>query len=286
MGGGEWTTAAYANLSATKSYDKARSVTDVLTQRTVHAAMEPIGVDIRESRDSDEHPTSLAIMIWLDVTGSMGRIPLNFVKEGMPDLMMGIMDKGVEHPQIFFGAIGDHECDRFPLQVGQFESSTQLIDKWLTSTYFEKGGGGNSGESYLLAWYFAGKHTSIDCWEKRKEKGFLFTIGDEPCLPNVPGEFLKRQMASGQFKDSYTAEELLKEAQERYHVFHIHANDGSYRDTQKLTGGWRTLLGDNFVVVENHKDIASTIAKIVGEVSKSKGKNDMPLIDRKEESIL
>lgn len=205
MGGGEWTRAAYTAMSDTKMYAKATAVTDVLTQRSLHNEMKPLGVDIRESRDSAEHPESIAIMVWLDVTGSMHNIPLNLVKESMPDLMGGILDNGVEHPQVFFGAIGDHEFDRSPLQIGQYESSTQLIDKWLTNVYFEKGGGGNSGESYLLSWYFAANHTSIDCWEKRKQKGFLFTIGDEPTLPSVPGSFLARQMGSGQYKDHYTA---------------------------------------------------------------------------------
>src|SRR5688572_7412422 len=175
MGHGEkWNKAAYTTLHTASNYRSA--TTDAIfkqnVEQKVHVQMAPYGIKQRESRDSAEHPTTIGIMIWLDVTGSMARIPEDFVRDSMPMMMQDIVDLEVVDPQIFFGAIGDHECDRAPLQVGQFESSAELINKWLTSVYMEKGGGGNAGESYPLAWYFAGYHTSIDCFEKRGEKGF------------------------------------------------------------------------------------------------------------------
>ena len=143
-------------------------------------AMNPNGVMLRESRDSDEHPNTVSIILALDVTGSMGSIPHFLVKEGLPHIMGNIIQRGIKDPQLLFLAVGDHECDQCPLQVGQFESSDELLDKWLTDVYLEGGGGGNAGESYLLAWYFAGFHTVLDSFKKRQQKGFLFTIGDEP----------------------------------------------------------------------------------------------------------
>lgn len=63
---------------------------------------------------------------------------------------------------------------------GGFESSTIAINQCLSRIYLE--GRGNNGESYLLPWIIAGNHTSIDSYEKRNQKGFLFTVGDEPTL--------------------------------------------------------------------------------------------------------
>ena len=85
-----------------------------------------------------------------------------------------------------FGAIGDHECDSCPLQVGQFESGDVELDMWLTRTFLEKGGGGNNGESYGLAWFMANNFIRTDAKDKRQQKGFVLTIGDEPVLHNYP----------------------------------------------------------------------------------------------------
>jgi hypothetical protein len=70
---------------------------------------------------------------------------------------------------------------------------------------------GNAGESYLLAWYFAAFHTRTDAFEKRNQKGILFTVGDEPCLKVLPASAIREIMGTGQ--QTYTHYELLEEAQ-------------------------------------------------------------------------
>ena len=167
MGGGTYSSTTRHERAVTSGY-YSKPKEEIFKQREINNAMNPYGISIRESRDSVEHPNSLAIILALDVTGSMGSIPHHLVKDGLPDIMQGIIDKGLKDPQLLFLAIGDHECgDKAPLQVGQFESSDELLDKWLTDVFLEGGGGSNEGESYLLAWYFASLHTSIDCLEKR-----------------------------------------------------------------------------------------------------------------------
>ena len=78
--------------------------------------MDPKGVT-RESRDSDEHPESVAIGVLLDVTGSMHSTPITMQKS-LPKLMDVVKEAGVAHPHILFGAVGDHRSDKVPLQVG------------------------------------------------------------------------------------------------------------------------------------------------------------------------
>ena len=261
MGGGSFSFDSYVTRSATKGYHT-RSTADVFQQRQINNAMHPYGIVARESRDSVEHPNSVAIILGLDVTGSMGSIPHHLVKEGLPSLVDKIIKHGIADPQILFLGIGDHECDNSPLQVGQFESSDELLEKWLTSVYLEGGGGGNGGESYLLAWYFAAYHTAIDCLEKRGQKGFLFTVGDEPVLPSVPKNVLKNLMGEGQYED-FTASRLFEEVRKKYHTYHIHVKETASGSRSHVIDGWRQLLCDNLLVVNKHTEIADLIAETI-----------------------
>jgi len=260
MGYSSWSHDAYTHLSASKGY--ANKDADEIFANGANSDMLPYGITVRESRDSDAHPTSVAIMVWLDVTGSMGRIPADIVKNELPTLMNTIVDNCVEHPQILFGGIGDHHCDSTPLQLGQFESGAEDLDKWLTGMYLEGGGGGQNMESYLLAWLVAGRHTSIDCFEKRNTKGFLFTIGDEKNWDRVSGDRLKSLMGYTQ-ADDVTDEQLLEEAQRLYNVYHIHVNEGSYRDDPNVLGYWKKMLGERHIVLNDYHAICATIATLI-----------------------
>ena len=224
--------------------------------------MSPFGVGIRESRDSEEHPNSLAIIIALDVTGSMGSVPHYLVKEGLPHIVEHIINAGILDPQILFLGIGDHVVDSAPLQVGQFESSDELLDKWLTDVYLEGGGGGNEGESYMLAWYFAAKHTSIDCLEKRNKKGFLFTIGDEPVLDSISQHNLNEIMGKGQY-EKFMSNELYDKASQKYHAYHLHIKETASGSRQEVINGWKQMLSDHAIIVDQRNQVADIIAKIV-----------------------
>ena len=263
MGGGEYSVTARATSDRAAFYASGSSQ-EIFKAQTINSSMSPKGVNLRESRDSQEHPNSLAIVLALDVTGSMGSVPHYLVKEGLPNIMGSIIQNGVKDPQMLFLGIGDHECDSFPLQVGQFESSDELLDKWLTDIYLEGGGGGNKGESYLLAWYFSAKHTSIDCWEKRKQKGFLFTVGDEPVLKTVPVGALRHIMGDGQY-ENFDSLKLLDMAREKYNVYHIHIKETASGSRQYVIDGWRQLFGDHLIVAERHEDVSKIIADIVTE---------------------
>lgn len=239
-----------------------KSSGEIFKERSINNAMSPDGINVRESRDSKEHPNSLAVILGLDVTGSMGSIPHYLVKEGLPHIMQNIIDGGILDPQLLFLGIGDHECDRAPLQVGQFESGDELLDHWLTTVYLEGGGGSNWGESYLLAWYFAAFHTSIDCFEKRNQKGLIFTIGDEPVLPQIKTKHLKQIMGPGQYRD-FSQVELLDKARETYNVYHLHLLQGYNGRNQKVQDGWKQLMGENLIIIDRKEDVSDVISKTV-----------------------
>jgi hypothetical protein len=265
MGMGSYSLDNRAARSQAEGYSS-RSIREIFSQREINRAMNPNGIKFREARDSEEHPESVAIILGLDVTGSMGSIPHHLVREGLPKIMDRIIQSGTKDPQLMFLALGDHEYDRSPLQAGQFESSDELLDKWLTNVYLEGGGGGNTGESYLLAWYFAAFHTLIDCFEKRKKKGFLFTIGDEPTLPDIPANNLKFIMGDGQYT-SYHAATLLDKARESYHVYHLHIKQTYAGSMQETMDGWKQLLGDHLIVLESHEEVSTVIPEIIADVT-------------------
>ena len=284
MGGGSYSYSDRMERSSSLGYDT-KSAREIFTERSMNNAMDPSGIMLREARDSKEHPNSVPVVMALDVTGSMGSIPHFLVKEGLPSMMDKIIKDGVPDPQVLFLGIGDHECDRAPLQVGQFESSDALLDHWLTKLYIESGGGGNDGESYHLAWFFAGRYTSTDHFEKRGKKGILFTVGDEPVLKEIPSRAQKDIMGDGQYSDM-TSAELLDKAREKYEVFHLHLMQGSNGNNPRVKDGWKQLLGDNVIFVQRKEEVAQIIAdKVLEVVSAQNGTVEQPQNkEKKEES--
>jgi hypothetical protein len=258
MGYSRWSDDAYTNLSASYATKSA----DAIFSKSAVSDMLPVNLAVRESRDSDAHPNSVAIMVFLDDTGSMGRIPEDIIKNELGTLMNTFIDNGVPDPQVLFGAINDHHCIDTPIQVGQFESGTEELDKWLTNVSLQGGGGGQDMESYLLAWIVAGRHTSIDCFEKRNEKGFLFTIGDEKSWDSVNANSLRKIFGYEKAEDVSDAQ-LLEEAQRLYNVYHIHVNEASYRDDPRVLGYWKKMLGERLIVLNDYHAICATIATLV-----------------------
>ena len=158
MGSGSYSFAAYASLAKEREYST-KSADAVFTNhslsaksdiklsnvdaRTYNTQIKPEMVDtgVRESRDSSEHPETTPIIIALDVTGSMRRTPHEMIKDNFPKLMDALMQLGIKDPQLLFMAVGDHEYDRYPIQVGQFESDTEKIVNSLEEFVLEGGGG-------------------------------------------------------------------------------------------------------------------------------------------------
>jgi hypothetical protein len=216
----------------------------------------------RESRDSDEHPTSLSIGVIFDVTGSMGRVP-RVLQTKLGSLMRLLIQKGyVEHPQILFGAVGDAYTDRVPLQIGQFESGLEMDDD-LGKIYLEGGGGGQVHETYELPIYFFARHTSIDCYEKRGLKGYLFTIGDE--LPyNVVRKQHVAQLIGDRLESDIPIQAIIVEVQERYEYFHIIPTNTSHGRTARVQNRWKDLLGERVLILDDEAAVCETIALTIG----------------------
>ena len=266
MGTGHYSSRTYNAVTSARNY-AAKSANQIFSDSlkdTMNPAMLKNG--IRECRDSSDHPYSVPIMVFVDVTGSMGGIPYNLIQNKFPQMMDTLVGHGVNDAQICFGAIGDHISDMVPLQIGQFEQETVKLVDSLADIYIEGGGGGQSMESYPLAWYIAGYHTSIDSFEKRGMKGFLFTIGDESFHPDYNGNFIRQMMGMKEAPQRYSAKQLFATASEKYHIFHVHVEDGSY-SSNHIGREWKQLLGERFLTLKESNNIAELIGTTVSVIN-------------------
>lgn len=240
-----------------------KSIDDTFTQqksKKIHESMNPFGIVPRICANSEAHPNTVPIILCLDVTGSMGKIPHQLIKDGLPTMMSSMIQRGVADASLMFVAIGDHECDKAPLQVAQFESGDAELDMWLTRTWIEGNGGGNAGESYLLGWYAGAFLTDCEAFTKQGRKGFLITIGDEPNLASLPASAIKEFIGSNEQK-TWSAAELLGKAQEKWNVYHLHVTH-SYQAKNSLDK-WKSVLGQHCIEVEDYTTIANVVADIV-----------------------
>ena len=276
MGSGKFDRDAYTSASAHRARTGAKDFGyhDSYERgevQSIHETLDPMKLKngIRESRDSDEHPNTVPIITIFDVTGSMGHIP-QVLQKKLVKLMDVIIERGgIAHPHILIGAVGDATCDKFPFQVGQFESDNRF-DEQLRSLILEGGGGGQHYESYALAYHFAAHHTSIDSFEKRGKKGYMFTIGDESFWPKVSKDEMLN-IFNLHSETHETMQELVARVKEKWEVFHLFANDGGYHNNHDIQRDWQTLLGERLVIVDDSSLVCEVIAGLILSMETAQG---------------
>ena len=258
MGYGAWSAADWKNYSSARISGK--RVNDIYSATKIDDKYDPRKIKCRESLDSADHPVTTPIIIGLDVTGSMSDL-LNVTAQRLGEMVKDIIERQpVEGPQIMFCAVGDSRCDRSPLQVTQFESDIRIASQ-LTELWFEQGGGGNNFESYPLVWYLAANKTKTDAWEKRQQKGVIFTLGDD----GYPEQLLVREIEKvfgDRVSEDINTEALLAQVSRRYDVFHLMVMDGRSESTVKLPK-WRELMGERAISVTDVNAIPEIIVSLL-----------------------
>ena len=224
--------------------------------------MDPVHITVRESRDSAANTESTAVILALDGTGSMRETLPYLAKEGLGTTFEGIIErKPVSDPHVLLSMFGDVDWDHNPLVVGQFESEVGPLTAYLEKLVFQ-GGGGNDHESEDLIWWFAGQKTSIDCFEKRSKKGYLFTIGDEEFPDRMTVDQIHRFLdADASVGGNVSAKESLAMAQRMYHVFHIVVEEGDYarRRLAQTMSSWQAHLGQFVIPLSDKTKLAEVI---------------------------
>ena len=244
-------------LSAQSIY-KSRHLSDVLNPKNV----------MRECCDSEEHPHTLPVILALDVTGSMGGSAVK-VAQKLNQIMTDLYaDDTIQDIEFCVMGIGDLAYDEAPIQMSQFESDIRIAEQ-LDAIYFERGGGGNSYESYSAAWYMGVNHCKLDCWN-RGEKGIIITLGDELPNPHLPikGYAGLAEVTGDKLQGDVETTELLKEAQNKFNIYHISVDDpdSSYEYNQRrydLDDNWKKLLGEDHYFVSGLDGLPKTIVNII-----------------------
>lgn len=253
MGGGRFDSVAYSSYARTRI--TGRSTAEVFQSRSVPAALDPAKITLRESRDSEDNPESTPIIMGLDVTGSMGHLATQLAGD-LNTLVTEIYNrKPVTDPHICCMAVGDIECDRGPLQVTQFEADIRIAEQ-LTELWIEHGGGGNSYESYILPWYFAVHKVQTDAWEKRGQKGYIFTLGDELPTPRLQGRHLNALFGDTQHVD-VSKEELWEQVNEKWNVFHIIVSH------ERLMNAWTDFMGQKAMFLDDPSKMTQLIVSTI-----------------------
>lgn len=274
-----YTRATPTDWTKYKTSTSTKSDAEIFTSTAVCTEMDPMGVTMREARDSDANPESTAVIIGCDVTGSMGELAKLLVREGMATLFTELLDrKPVTDPAILAMAIGDYtQCDRSPFQVGQFESDT-TASEWLEKVHIERGGGGNRFESYDMPYYFAAFHTSIDCFEKRNKKGYIFTMGDEYPSPGTTIDGIKQVLdpEGDGLQVDMPFKDVLEAAMKMYHCYHLIIAEGSAaRYSPDVTKDkWVNLMGQNAIWLDDWKAMPETIVSLI-EVTEGRDKEEV-----------
>jgi hypothetical protein len=288
MGGSTYSLSSRNLRASSKGYSKATvaSMGEIFEQkrkREAHESMRSQGISLREARDSDVHPNTFPVILGLDVTGSMHTIPVMLIKDGLPKIVSQIIQAGVKDVTLLFAAIGDHKWDKEPLQIGQFESGDEELDLWLSRTYPEGGGGANEGESYGLLHNFAAHNIITDAWEKRKQKGVLIMIGDEPSLDHYPANVMKEITGNPQAV-GFTQDEILEKVKEKWHVFHINPHAGVGFMGRDDSSYWKPKLQQNYIALTDYEKVPETVVKIVCEYANQASVETPSKVDKKDEN--
>ncbi len=272
MGHGSWDAADWGSYAAASVAGRARH--EIFRSAGMKDAYDPARIVKRQSVDSADNPRSTPVIIGVDVTGSMGSLAEELIVRGLNTTFTELLDRRpISDPHVMAMAIGDAECDRAPLQVTQFEADIRIAQQ-LTELWLEGGGGGNRGESYSLAHAFAGLKTVHDASVKRGEKGFLFTVGDEPNLDGVSRAQLKRVLGVEAQAD-LSARDCVEIASRTYEVFHIIV-DGSYaaRHLREVRATWDPILPQRVIHLKDPSKLSQTIVSTI-ELLAGKDRDDV-----------
>lgn len=270
MGSTSWSNKAYEDRASTRAatgtptFAHTAAVKSGAVAAKAVTKLDPMGLKVRESRDSATHPISNGIIVVTDQTGSMGAVIME-IQKALPKFMTVLNAKGIiEGPQILISAIGDsRNGEKVPLQVGQFEAGIEVEDD-ITSLFIEGNGGGNFRESYELMAYVAAYHTSMDCLEKRNRKGYIFFIGDELTYDDVSRGEVNRLMGTRLEKDIPIAAVFAK-LQEQFHTFFILPKGASHGGDKSVIAHWKKLVGEeNVIELDDASAISETMALQIG----------------------
>ena len=259
-----WAAPAHDFASARRHYDAhvGRSYSDAKAVGKQHSDLVPVSL-------STDSPAPLVILS--DVTGSMGEWPATMFSK-LPYLELEgqeYLGKGME---ISWGAVGDAYVDDYPWQVRPFTKGTDL-KKRLEELVIEKGGGGQTTESYELGALYCARNIAIP----KAITPICIFIGDEQ-----PYEFVDKEQASAKahimLQSRLSTREAFAELKEKFAVYLIRkpysvASGNTMSDLDhRIFSTWAELLGADHI--SDLPEAGRVVDVIFGILAKETGRID------------
>jgi hypothetical protein len=126
--------------------------------------------------------------------------------------------------------------------------------------------------------YFMARHTSIDCYERRGRRGYLFIIGDEMAYPRVKAREVSA-IIGGQPTEDVPLRQIVTEVQGLYDTYYLLPEGSCYAGNPQVLTFWRHLLGQNAIEIDDLDAVCETIALTIGlgedTVNLDQGLNDL-----------
>lgn len=285
MGGGSFSPTDYLKgvkslIGTGKVFDRSVKASASGDYGNVAKILDPRGMKngLRESCFPPGVDDVMPIVVSIDGTGSMQKIPHHIQKE-LPKLLETLVEEELsDHPNLLFMCHDDETViENAAFQMSQFEIEAGKLIESLNEMIIPGQGGGNNSEAYHLALYAAANHTSLESYKKNGEKGFMFLIGDEePYFGTLDTAKYgtKPEVVKGVFGTSIQDEvpmlESLKKVLEKFHFFVIRPGDTSHGKEKRITKNWQELIKmaggnpQNVLEVEQTDAIIPTMVMSIG----------------------
>lgn len=181
------------------------------------------------------------LIVVCDVTGSMGEWPAVIFSK-LPYLDIEGKQYLGENMEICFGAVGDANSDKYPLQVMPFSKGLDL-EQQLKQLVIEGGGGGQTTETYELAALYLARNMKTP---KARRKPIVIFIGDEQ-----PYQYVERAQANKYSKtlinQRMSTEDVFAELRETCSVYLVRKPYDRSSCEPEIKRHWEKLLGADHI---------------------------------------
>lgn len=223
--------------------------------RTYHKGKGPVEQMVSPAKRILSTSTT-PVVVAVDVTGSMASWPAE-IFDRLP-LLYQTLSQYRSDIQIAFAAIGDIECDRWPLQITDFAEGFTL-DNTLKAMFGE-GGGGDIPESYgAFAWWMNRRAQTPNA----QGKPFLIVFGDAPMHETVPAKRMTK-LTGEQITENANAITEWQKLCENWNVWFLRRPTGTTNDATEQQ--WRQAVGSHFLHLKDEQRAIDYALAIIGRI--------------------
>jgi hypothetical protein len=193
----------------------------------------------KEILSESENPLIVAV----DVTGSMASWPRE-IFDRLP-LLYQTLSQYRPDMEVCFAAIGDANCDSYPLQINNFGKGVDL-EEHIKALYPEGRGGGQIKETYELFGYYILNH----CKLPKAKNPFLLIFGDEQYYDEVNPSQVEHYMGDRP-ESPIDSNKIWKSLLQKFNLFYLQKPYGGGDDeatTKEVRDKWSDALGKQRVI--------------------------------------